>query len=184
MDNSTANHPFRAAAGATVALGGDGQVTLARSSSRGREESAPHLHQDRISRGFAGGTGRCLTLFEASKRNSRSTRQSLRSASSCQGLAHRSHPAKLEAMLAVATRAFAHHHRREATCRAEQGVVAIGSGGPTRRAQALALLQNTQLGARDIMDKRWAIAADVMHLHQHQRTIRGADERLIAKCSR
>src|SRR5437868_2225257 len=54
---------------------------------------------------------------------------------------------------------------------AELGVVAIGSGGPYAQSAALALLQNTQLGAREIVDKALAIAADLCIYTNHQRTI-------------
>ena len=53
----------------------------------------------------------------------------------------------------------------------EHGVVAIGSGGPYAQSAALALLHNTQLGARDIVDKALAIAADLCIYTNHQRTI-------------
>jgi len=53
----------------------------------------------------------------------------------------------------------------------EQGIVAIGSGGPFAQSAALALLQNTELAARDIVDKALAIAADLCIYTNHQRTI-------------
>jgi ATP-dependent HslUV protease subunit HslV len=53
----------------------------------------------------------------------------------------------------------------------EQGVVAIGSGGPYAQAAALALLGNTELSARDIVDKALAIAADICIYTNQQRTI-------------
>ena len=79
---------------------------------------------------------------------------------------------RLEAMLAVADR----EHSLIITgagdvLEPEQGVVAIGSGGPYAQSAALALLQNTELGARDIVDKALAIAADVCIYTNHQRTI-------------
>ena len=79
---------------------------------------------------------------------------------------------RLEAMLIVAD--------RELTLviggagdviRPDEDVVAIGSGGPYAQSAALALLQNTELGARDIVDKALAIAADVCIYTNHQRTI-------------
>jgi ATP-dependent HslUV protease subunit HslV len=79
---------------------------------------------------------------------------------------------RLEAMLAVADK----EHSLIITgtgdvLEPEQGVVAIGSGGPYAQSAALALLQNTELGARDIVDKALAIAADLCIYTNHQRTI-------------
>src|SRR5205807_8294617 len=53
----------------------------------------------------------------------------------------------------------------------ELGVVAIGSGGRYAQSEALALLQNTELGARDIVERALAIAADLCIYTNHQRTI-------------
>jgi ATP-dependent HslUV protease subunit HslV len=53
----------------------------------------------------------------------------------------------------------------------ELGIVAIGSGGPYAQSAARALLENTALGARDIVDKALAIAADVCIYTNHQRSI-------------
>jgi ATP-dependent HslUV protease subunit HslV len=49
--------------------------------------------------------------------------------------------------------------------------VAIGSGGPYAHAAARALLENTTLGPREIVEKALAIAADLCIYTNHQRTI-------------
>ena len=79
---------------------------------------------------------------------------------------------RLEAMLAVADR----EHSLIITgmgdvLEPEQGVIAIGSGGPYAQSAAKALLENTQLGPRDIVEKSLAIAADLCIYTNHQRTI-------------
>src|ERR671930_484910 len=107
--------------GSSVALGGDGQVTLGNVVVKAGAKKVRRLHQDQILAGFAGGTADAFTLFER----------------------------------------FA----------PELGIVAIGSGGPYAQSAALALLQNTPLGARDIVDKALAIAADLCIYTNHQRTI-------------
>jgi ATP-dependent HslUV protease subunit HslV len=43
----------------------------------------------------------------------------------------------------------------------ENDLMAIGSGGPFAQSAALALLENTELSAREIVDKGLAIAADI-----------------------
>ena len=53
----------------------------------------------------------------------------------------------------------------------EQGIVAIGSGGPYAQSAAKALLENTSLEPKDIVDKALAIAADLCIYTNHQRTI-------------
>ena len=79
---------------------------------------------------------------------------------------------RLEAMLAVADR----EHSLIITgmgdvLEPEQGVLAIGSGGPYAQSAAKALLENTKLGPRDIVEKSLAIAADLCIYTNHQRTI-------------
>jgi ATP-dependent HslUV protease subunit HslV len=79
---------------------------------------------------------------------------------------------RLEAMLAVADR----EHSLIITgmgdvLEPEQGIVAIGSGGPYAQAAAVALVQNSNLPAREIVDKALAIAADLCIYTNHQRSI-------------
>src|SRR2546426_7518179 len=50
--------------GASVALGGDGQVTLGNVVVKGGAKKVRRLYQDRILAGFAGGTADAFTLFE------------------------------------------------------------------------------------------------------------------------
>ncbi len=53
----------------------------------------------------------------------------------------------------------------------EQGIIAIGSGGPFAESAARALADNTELSARDIVEKSLTIAADVCIYTNHNRTI-------------
>jgi ATP-dependent HslUV protease subunit HslV len=53
----------------------------------------------------------------------------------------------------------------------EHGIVAIGSGGPYAQSAARALLENSELGARDIVEKSLSIAADLCIYTNHQRVI-------------
>ena len=160
--------------GSSVALGGDGQVTLGQVVVKGGAKKVRRLHQDRILAGFAGGTADAFTLFERfeaklEKHQGNLTRSAVELAKDWRTdrILRR-----LEAMLAVAD--------REASLiitgagdvlEPEQGVVAIGSGGPYAQSAALALLHNTELGAREIVDKALAIAADLCIYTNHQRTI-------------
>ena len=53
----------------------------------------------------------------------------------------------------------------------EYGIVAIGSGGPFAQAAARALLENSELSAKDIVEKALAVAADLCIYTNHQRSI-------------
>ncbi len=160
--------------GASVALGGDGQVTLGQVVVKGGAKKVRRLYQDRILAGFAGGTADAFTLFERfeaklDKHQGNLLRSAVELAKDWRTdrILRR-----LEAMLAVAD----HEHSLIITgagdvLEPEQGIVAIGSGGPYAQSAALALLQNTQLSARDIVEKGLAIAAELCIYTNHQRTI-------------
>jgi ATP-dependent HslUV protease subunit HslV len=160
--------------GPGVALGGDGQVTLGNVVIKGGARKVRRLYQDRILAGFAGGTADAFTLFERfegklDKHQGNLMRSAVELAKDWRTdrILRR-----LEAMLAVADR----EHSLIITgmgdvLEPEQGIVAIGSGGPYAQAAAVALLQNSSLSARDIVDKALAIAADLCIYTNHQRTI-------------
>ena len=57
----------------------------------------------------------------------------------------------------------------------EDNLIAIGSGGPFAQSAARALLDNTELGARDIVEKGLSIAADICIYTNHKRTIEELD---------
>ena len=160
--------------GTSVALGGDGQVTLGQVVVKGGAKKVRRLYQDRILAGFAGGTADAFTLFERFEAKLDQHQGNLMRSAVELAKDWRTDRIlrRLEAMLVVADR----EHSLIITgagdvLEPEQGVVAIGSGGPFAQSAALALLQNTELGARDIVDKALAIAADLCIYTNHQRTI-------------
>jgi ATP-dependent HslUV protease subunit HslV len=160
--------------GAAVALGGDGQVTLGQVVIKGGAKKVRRLYQDRILAGFAGGTADAFTLFERFEAKLDKHQGNLMRSAVELAKDWRTDRMlrRLEAMLAVADK----EHSLIITgtgdvLEPEQGIVAIGSGGPYAQSAALALLQNTELGARDIVDKALAIAADLCIYTNHQRTI-------------
>jgi ATP-dependent HslUV protease subunit HslV len=160
--------------GSGVALGGDGQVTLGNVVVKGGAKKVRRLYQDRILAGFAGGTADAFTLFERfegklDKHQGNLMRSAVELAKDWRTdrILRR-----LEAMLAVADR----EHSLIITgtgdvLEPEHGIVAIGSGGPFAQAAAKALLENSSLSARDIVEKSLAIAADLCIYTNHQRTI-------------
>ena len=160
--------------GSSVALGGDGQVTLGQVVVKGGAKKVRRLYQDRILAGFAGGTADAFTLFERFEAKLDKHQGNLMRSAVELAKDWRTDRIlrRLEAMLAVADK----EHSLIITgvgdvLEPEQGIVAIGSGGPYAQSAAKALLENTQLGARDIVEKALAIAADLCIYTNHQRTI-------------
>ena len=158
--------------GATVALGGDGQVTLGNIVIKGGAKKVRRLYQERILAGFAGGTADAFTLFERFEAKlDKHQGNLLRSAVElAKDWRTDRMLRRLEAMLAVADR----EHSLIITGMGdvlEPELVAIGSGGPYAQSAARALLEHTELGQRDIVDKALAIAADLCIYTNHQRVI-------------
>ena len=147
-----------------VALGGDGQVTLGNVVIKSSARKVRRLYHDRILAGFAGGTADAFTLFERFEGKLEKHQGNLLRSAVELAKDWRTDRMlrRLEAMLAVAD--------REASLvitgmgdvlEPEQGLIAIGSGGPYAQSAARALLENTELSAEDIVRKSLEIAADV-----------------------
>jgi ATP-dependent HslUV protease subunit HslV len=160
--------------GNTVALGGDGQVTLGNIVVKGGAKKVRRLYHDRILAGFAGGTADAFTLFERFEAKLDKHQGNLMRGAVELAKDWRTDRIlrRLEAMLAVADR----EHSLIITgagdvLEPEYGIVAIGSGGPYAQSAARALLEHTQFPPKDIVDKALAIAADLCIYTNHQRTI-------------
>ena len=160
--------------GASVALGGDGQVTLGNVVIKGGAKKVRRLYQDRIVAGFAGGTADAFTLFERFEAKLDKHQGNLMRSAVELAKDWRTDRVlrRLEAMLAVADR----EHSLVITglgdvLEPEHGIVAIGSGGPYAQAAARALLAGTELSAREVVERALAIAADICIYTNHQRTI-------------
>ena len=160
--------------GASVALGGDGQVTLGQVVIKGGARKVRRLYHDRILAGFAGGTADAFTLFERFEAKLDKHQGNLMRAAVELAKDWRTDRIlrRLEAMLAVADkeRSLVITGMGD-VLEPEKGIVAIGSGGPYAQAAALALLANTDLPAREIVERSLAIAADICIYTNQQRTI-------------
>jgi ATP-dependent HslUV protease subunit HslV len=160
--------------GASVALGGDGQVTLGQVVLKGGAKKVRRLYQDRILAGFAGGTADAFTLFERFEAKLDKHQGNLMRSAVELAKDWRTDRIlrRLEAMLAVADkeRSLIITGMGDVV-EPEFGIVAIGSGGAYAQSAARALLQNTQFSPKDIVDKSLAIAADICIYTNHQRTI-------------
>jgi ATP-dependent HslUV protease subunit HslV len=160
--------------GRSVALGGDGQVTLGHVVIKGGARKVRRLYNDQILAGFAGGTADAFTLFERFEAKLEKHQGNLLRSAVELAKDWRTDRMlrRLEAMLAVADR----EHSLVITGQGdvlepEHGIVAIGSGGPYAQAAARALLESTELGAREIVERSLAIAADICIYTNHQRVI-------------
>jgi ATP-dependent HslUV protease subunit HslV len=147
-----------------VALGGDGQVTLGNVVIKSTARKIRRIHQDRVLAGFAGATADAFTLFERfeaklDKHQGHLTRSAVELAKEW-----RSDRVlrRLEAMLAVADRTASLIITGNGdVLEPELGIVAIGSGGPYAQAAARALLENTGLPPRDIVQRSLDIAGEL-----------------------
>ena len=160
--------------GTSVALGGDGQVTLGQVVIKGGARKVRRLYHERILAGFAGGTADAFTLFERFEAKLDKHQGNLMRAAVELAKDWRTDRIlrRLEAMLAVADKEKSLVITGMGdVLEPEHGIVAIGSGGPYAQAAALALLANTELSAREIVDKALSIAADICIYTNQQRTI-------------
>jgi len=160
--------------GASVALGGDGQVTLGQVVLKGGAKKVRRLYQDRILAGFAGGTADAFTLFERFEAKLDKHQGNLMRSAVELAKDWRTDRIlrRLEAMLAVADKEKSLIITGMGdVLEPEHGVVAIGSGGPYAQAAARALLENSTLSPKDIVEKALSIAADICIYTNQQRTI-------------
>lgn len=150
--------------GDSVVIGGDGQVTLGNTVLKGNARKVRRLFQDQILAGFAGGTADAFTLFERFEAKLEKHRGNLTRAAVELAKDWRTDRMlrRLEALLAVADRNTSLILTGNGdVVEPEQGIIAIGSGGPFAQAAARALLENTELPARDIVERSLNIAADI-----------------------
>lgn len=150
--------------GTQVALGGDGQVTLGNIVIKGSARKVRRLYHDKILAGFAGGTADAFTLFERFEAKLEKHQGHLLRAAVELAKDWRTDRIlrRLEAMLAVAN----HESSIILTgngdvLEPEQGLLAIGSGGPYAHSAARALLENTDLSPQEIVKRSLAIAGDL-----------------------
>ena len=149
--------------GGSVAMGGDGQVTLGNTVMKGNARKVRRLNNDKVLAGFAGGTADAFTLFERFEgkleKHANLTRAAIELAKDW-----RSDRAlrRLEALLLVADRqsSFIISGNGD-VIEPEDSVMAVGSGGPYALAAARALAANTQLTAREVVERSLGIAADI-----------------------
>jgi ATP-dependent HslUV protease subunit HslV len=146
-----------------VAMGGDGQVTLGNTVMKGNARKVRRLYNDKVLAGFAGGTADAFTLFERFEgkleKYGNLTRAAIELAKDWRSDRYLR---RLEALLLVADpeKIFVISGNGD-VIEPEYEVAAIGSGGQFAQAAARALVENTELGARSIVERALNIAAEI-----------------------
>ncbi|MFO3588030.1 ATP-dependent protease subunit HslV [Legionella pneumophila serogroup 1] len=150
--------------GNQVVIGGDGQVTLGNTVMKGNARKVRRLYKDKVIAGFAGGTADAFTLFERFEAKLEMHQGHLIRAAVELAKDWRTDRIlrRLEAVLAVAdSKASLIITGNGDVIEPEESLIAIGSGGPFAQAAARALMENTQLSAKEIVQKALTIAGDI-----------------------
>ena len=150
--------------GNEVVIGGDGQVSLGNTVMKANARKVRRLYNGQVLAGFAGSTADAFTLFEKfegqlQKHNGQLTRAAVELAKEW-----RSDRAlrKLEAILAVADHTASLIITGNGdVLQPEDDLIGVGSGGNYALSAARALLDNTELSAKDIVEKSLKIAGDI-----------------------
>jgi len=160
--------------GKRVAIGGDGQVTLGNVVVKASARKVRRLYQDKLVAGFAGGTADAFTLFERFEAKLEKHQGNLMRSAVELAKDWRTDRIlrRLEAMLAVADRDCSIIITGNGdVLEPEQGLIAIGSGGPFAHAAARALLEDTELAPEEIVKKALTIAGDLCIYTNQQHVI-------------
>lgn len=146
----------------SVAVAGDGQVTLGNAIIKHQARKVRRIYEDRIVVGFAGATADALTLFDKleaklQRYNGNLTRAAVEMAREWRTDKYLRH---LEAiMIAVDAANMFLISGNGDVIEPDEGVLGIGSGGVAAQAAATALLRHSDLDARGVLQAAMQIAA-------------------------
>lgn len=157
-----------------VVIGGDGQVSLGNTVMKGNAKKVRRLYKNQVIAGFAGGTADAFTLFERFEAKLELHQGHLTRAAVELAKDWRTDRMlrRLEALLAVADKTASLIITGNGdVIEPEESLIAIGSGGPFAQSAARALLANTKLSAKEIVEKSLHIAADICIYTNHHLTI-------------
>ncbi|UAA39184.1 ATP-dependent protease subunit HslV [Paraneptunicella aestuarii] len=160
--------------GNQVVMAGDGQVSLGNTVMKGNAKKVRRLYKDKVLAGFAGGTADAFTLFERFESKLEQHQGHLTKAAVELAKDWRTDRMlrRLEALLAVADETASLIITGNGdVIQPENDLIAIGSGGPYAQAAATALLENTDLGAKEMAEKALNIAGDICVFTNHSQTI-------------
>jgi ATP-dependent HslUV protease subunit HslV len=147
-----------------VAMGGDGQVTLGETIVKERASKIRALRDGSILTGFAGATADAFALFERfeeklDKYGGNLSRSAIELAKEWRT---EKYLRRLEALLAVADESYSFLISGNGdVIEPDDGIIAVGSGGPYALAAARALIDRTELGAKQIVEESLKIAAGI-----------------------
>jgi ATP-dependent HslUV protease, peptidase subunit HslV len=148
----------------TVVIGGDGQVSHGHTIMKGNARKVRRLYNNKVIAGFAGGTADAFTLFERFEAKLETHQGNLLRAAVELAKDWRTDRMlrRLEALLAVAdVKSSLIITGNGDVIEPENSLIAIGSGGSYAKAAAQALLENTEMDARSIVEKGLGIAASI-----------------------
>ena len=148
----------------SVVIGGDGQVSLGDTVMKGNARKVRRMFNDKILAGFAGGTADAFTLFERFEGKLEKHQGNLMRSAVELAKDWRTDKIlrQLEAMLCVAdSQTSLVISGNGDVIEPENNIMAIGSGGSYAKAAAMALLENTGMSAREIVEQALGIAADI-----------------------
>ena len=160
--------------GGHLAIGGDGQVTMGESVVKQKARKIRRLYNDKILAGFAGSTADALSLFSRFEQKleeyhgnlSRAVVELAKDWRTDRALRH------LEALLLVADSKLTFLVSGNGdVIEPDDGIVAIGSGGPYALAAARALVKHTQLSAKEIVQEAMQLAGQMCIFTNDQVTI-------------
>jgi ATP-dependent HslUV protease subunit HslV len=147
-----------------TAIAGDGQVTVGSTVMKHNAKKVRKMYNDKILAGFAGATADAFTLFEKFEAKLEQYHGNLTRAAVELAKDWRTDKVlrRLEALMIVADheRSFILSGNGD-VIEPENGITAIGSGGPYALAAARALADHTSLDARAIVEAAMKIAGDI-----------------------
>jgi len=164
--------------GNQVVVGGDGQVSQGNTVMKGNARKVRRLYNNQVLAGFAGGTADAFTLFERFEEQLEKHSDKLTRAAVELAKLWRTERAlrRLEALLVVADRENSLIITGNGdVIEPEDSLMAIGSGGAFAQSAARALLDNTEMDARSIVEKSLNIAASICVYTNHNLTIETLD---------
>ena len=164
--------------GNKVVIGGDGQVSQGNTVMKGNARKVRRLYKDQVIAGFAGGTADAFTLFERFEEQlDKHHGKLIRAAVELAKLWRTERSLRrLEALLVVADQESSLIITGNGdVIEPEDSIMAIGSGGPYAQSAATALLQNSDLNARAIVEKSLTIAAEICVFTNHKLTVEELD---------
>lgn len=167
--------------GNQVVIGGDGQVSMGNTILKSNARKVRRLYNDKVIAGFAGGTADAFTLFERFEAKLEAHHGNLTRAAVELAKDWRSDKIlrRLEALLCVADKKDSLIITGNGdVIEPEEGLIAIGSGGPFAQSAAKALVRNTELNAEKIVVQALEIAAEICVYTNTHRTIEILDNNI------